>query len=418
MDYFTSFSLVGIFNFIERKMNSSENIVKEKLFGIFNIRLDKVILILFYVSLCLLSGCAKDIIIRDSKSDSLSYSMYGQNPQRNFHIPITITDSIKLLWQNEIHGSFLSSSVIAFDKYVFVSDKSGRVYAFNVENGKENGYLNYKGFVPASCVLNQFKLVLPICKPKENKSIIHIYNTHLGKELSSVEIEGIVSGDILNLDDGFILVTEQGKVFKIGLNASTIWEYDNEKFIHSSPSANKKVIIFGDDKGYITGISTNKGELIYKKQFKARFESGFTVSGDTAFAGDLIGNVYAIDINSGSLFWKFSASGKITTFPVMDNQFIYIGNLNGNIYKIRKADGKLLWQLKTGGLINTTPILFDNRLIQPDLDNKIYFINTVTGTITKLMETENRPVLTPVYFNNKLFLGTDYGQIFAYEFVK
>ena len=371
-----------------------------------------------YVFLLVLSGCSKDIVISDSKYDSISYSMFGQNPGRNFYIPITITDSIKLLWQNEIHGSLISSSVITFDKYVFVSDKSGRIYAFDLKDGKEKGYLNYKGFVSAPSVLNQYKLLLPISIPKDNKTIIHFYDIHLGKEINNVEIEGVVTGEILKFDDGFVMMTEEGKVVKIGLNASKMWEYDNKSFIHSSPASNNNAIIFGDDKGYISGLSTARGDLIYKIQYKGRFESGFAVSGDTAFAGDLVGNLYAIDINSGSVIWKFETDGKVTAFPVMDDQYLYVGNLNGNIYKLRKSDGKLIWQIKTDGLINTTPILFKNKLIQPDLNNKIYFINSLTGQITKSIELENRPVLTPIYFSNILLLGTDYGQIFAYEFIQ
>jgi outer membrane protein assembly factor BamB len=383
-----------------------------------NNKLVKFFLLSFFVILTIISGCAKDIIISDSRYDSSSYSMYGQNPGRIFFVPVAISDSFKLLWQNEIHGSLLSSSIITFDKYVFISDKAGRIYAFDMNDGKENGYLNYKGFVSASSVINQFKLLFPVSIPKDNKSVIHFYDIHLGKEISSIEIEGVVTGDILKLEDGFFVMTEQGKVFKIGLNATKIWEYNHENFIHTFAASDNKVIIFGDDKGFITALDSYKGTLLYKKQFGGRFESGIAIEGDTAYTGNFNGNLFAINLNTGSELWKFETKGQINVFPVIDEKYIYIGNLNGNIFKLSRLNGKLLWQLKTDGIINVTPLIFNNRLIQPDLNNKIYFINTVTGSIIKTIDFENRPVLTPVYFNNKLFLGTDYGQIFVYEFIQ
>jgi outer membrane protein assembly factor BamB len=102
----------------------------------------------------------------------------------------------------------------------------------------------------------------------------------------------------------------------------------------------------------------------------------------------------------------------------LDDVYVYIGNLKGNIYKLEKSSGKIIWEISTDGVLNITPILFKNRLIQPDLNKKIYFIDVESGKIVKVIETDNRPTLSPIYFDGTLFLGTDYGQIFAYEFVK
>lgn len=375
-------------------------------------------MLMFFICVSSFWGCAKDILIRDAKYNSESYSMFGKEMNRIFFVPVTVSDSINLKWSAETHGGIFNSSLIIQGDYIFVADLSGRIYAFNINTGKQNGYLNYKGSISASPILDLLKLIFAANVSKEDNSIIHNYDIRTGKESYKIDIDGIILNDMVKLDNGFIFSTEQGTVYRYNFNSEKTWEYKNDMFIHSSPAANKKVVIFGDDKGYVTGLNINNGKLIFKQQFKSGFDSGFSVSGDTAYAGDKLGNLYAVDINNGRIFWVFETSGGIITYPVMDNDYIYIGNLNGDIYKLEKSSGEQVWKIMTDGVINVTPLLFNNLLVQPDLNKKIYFIDVDSGEIEKTMELEDRPVLSPVYFNETLFLGTDYGQIFAYEFVK
>ena len=373
--------------------------------------------LLFFLCINIFTGCAKDIFIKNARYDNESYSMFGGKMNRTFFTPISVSDSINLKWTAETHGGIFNSSVIFQGDHIFVADLSGRIYAFNIYDGKQNGYLNFKGSISASPVLDLLKLIFAANVSKEDKSIIHNYDIRTGKEIYKIEIDGIIMNDMLKLDNGFIFTTEQGEVYRYNINSDKTWEYKNDRYIHTSSAANNKIVIFADDKGYVTGLNVNNGNLIFKKQFDYGFDSGFSVSGDTAYAGDKFGNLYAIDLNNGDLFWSQETSGGIINYPVMDDYFIYIGNLQGDIYKIEKSSGKEVWKIKTDGVINTTPILFNNRLIQPDLNNKIYFIDINSGKIVKTMYTDNRPTLSPVYYNETLFLGTDYGQIFAYEFI-
>ena len=390
----------------------------KKIYNTKTICINNIRIMIFLICVSSFCGCAKDILIRDAKYNSENYPMFGKEMGRTFFVPTTVSDSINLKWSTETHGGIFNSSLIIQGDYIFIADLSGRIYAFNINTGKQNGYLNYKGSVSASPILDMLKLIFAADVSQEDNSIIYNYDIKTGKVIYKIDIDGIILNDIVKLDNGFIFTTEQGTVCRYNFNSDKTWEYKNDWYIHSSPAANNKAVIYGDDKGYVTGLDINNGKVMYKEQFSSGFDSGFSVSGDTAYAGDKLGNLYAIDIISGRIFWIFKTSGGIITYPVIDNDYIYIGNLNGDVYKLVKSSGEQVWKIITDGVINVTPLLFNNRLVQPDLNKKIYFINVDSGEIEKTMELENRPVLSPVYFNQTLFLGTDYGQIFAYEFVK
>lgn len=373
-------------------------------------------LIKYSVLLALIAGgCSSSIVIKDAKYESPSYSMFGENPARNFYVPADLGDSLKLKWEGEINGSFSPTSITAYENNIFVPDLSGRVYAFNSENGKELGFIKYKGAIVPAPVVNNFILTFPLTEYKENNSSIYNYNFRSGQEESKYEVQGKVESEPVKTKDGIIFLTEQGKAFKYDNGNSRVWEFDSKGFIHSSAAMAGGRLIFGNDKGIIYILNSENGSLIHEEKTGTGFEGGFTISGDTAFTADNSGVIYAVNMNSGSVFWKFSTGYKINVFPAVDNNFVYIGNLRGDIYKLQRNDGKPVWKISTGGVINTTPLLFNDYLLQPDLNKKIYFISLSSGKIRKTLNYDGRVKLSPVYYKETLYLGVDNGKVMAYE---
>ena len=54
--------------------------------------------IYIYVIL-LIMGCGKSLIKIVSKPDQDPYPMFGKTPSKNFFVPITVSDSLKLKWE-------------------------------------------------------------------------------------------------------------------------------------------------------------------------------------------------------------------------------------------------------------------------------------------------------------------------------
>jgi hypothetical protein len=103
--------------------------------------------ILSLILLLSLFGCGRSIIKVVTQLDDEPYQMFGKTPSREFFIPVEVTDSLNLLWENDIYGTFPNSSVSVYDELVFVNDLSGRIFCFNINDGKEIGKIKYDGAV-------------------------------------------------------------------------------------------------------------------------------------------------------------------------------------------------------------------------------------------------------------------------------
>ncbi|MDP4173704.1 MAG: PQQ-binding-like beta-propeller repeat protein [Bacteroidota bacterium] len=371
--------------------------------------------ILVFISFLLLAGCSSDISIKNATYGEPSYKMFGRTPERNFYVSQSIGDSIRLKWSADIHGSFGNTSITAMQKYIFAPDLSGRIYVFNIENGKELGEVKYKGAINTTALIDHLRIIFPVMEFKEPKTTIYNYNFQTAKHTSEIEVEGNVRSEIVNIGEDILFVTEQGNAYRYSLTNEKIWEYASKNFIHSIPVLYNDAYIFGNDKGEIISINAQTGKVNYAKKTGSGFECGFSVSDNILYCADNSGMIYAVDISSGETIWKFNSKYKITLTPAADKEFLYVGNLRGEIYKLDKKTGRFQWKVSTNGIIDTTPIVFDDNLLQPDLNKKLHFIDKKTGVIVKTMSLENRAKLSPVFYENMLFLGIDNGKLLAFE---
>ncbi|HEX2868076.1 MAG TPA: PQQ-binding-like beta-propeller repeat protein [Ignavibacteriales bacterium] len=383
-----------------------------------NSRKIKILLAGLSIASLAFAGCSSTIQIPEAKFGGVSYSMFGSDPARRFYVPLNLGDTLRLRWEGEINGGFAPTSITAYENYVFVPDLSGRIYAFDMNKGKELGYLKFKGSIVPAPVVNQFILTFPLTGYKENNSVIYNFNFHSGQETARYEVDGKVESEPVKMKDGIIFLTEQGKAVMYDNANVKLWEFDSKGFIHSSAALSGQRLVFGNDKGNVYCVNIKDGSLFYQKKTGTGFEGGFAVSGDTVFTADNSGTVYALALNTGDILWKYQTGYKINVFPVLDDEYVYFGNLRGDVYKFLKTSGRLEWKISTGGLINTTPLLFKDYLVQPDLDKRLYLINSRTGKIAKTMVFEGRAKLSPVYYDGTLFLGIENGKVMAYESVK
>ena len=369
------------------------------------------------ILLCVLAliSCTQPISLKRIKLDFPGVTSFGNSQERNFHINQNLGDSLKLKWTTEINGSFDNTIVTVYNDYIFVPDLSGRVYVLNREDGLVSGYENFKREIPTALVIETNKCMFINNEPKENYFSLYYFNFTLGKVHERILIKGNCVSELIKLEDGIILLTEEGNLYKFDFIGNKIWKYESKEYSLSSPASNGSIILWGNVKGEIVAVDAKSGNLIYKNKVTQRFEAGITISGNDAFIGDAAGNMYSINIINGTINWKFDTSGKIRSIPAYNQNDLFIGNLDGNIYSINKSHGKLNWQIKTGGLINTSPLLFNDYLLQPDLDEKIYLIDIDKGIIHKQLTFNERVKLTPVYFDNTIYIGTDRGIVYAYE---
>lgn len=379
--------------------------------------LKKILYILLFIPfLVIFSGCAKSVIKIISQKDDSPVSQFAEVPERNFFIPVTLSDNIRLLWENDVHGSFNNSSFLFYDSTVIIHDLGGRIHAYNMHTGKQTGVLKYKGAVFSTPLIFGFNIVTALVLNNENKTELIFYDFFNGKELKLIEIEGKVTNQMLRIGDDLILITENGIVKRINSKGSEIWSKQLNSFIHSSPAYSEGKIYFGNDAGEFIALDFESSEIILKKRIGDSFNSGVTIKNSLGYISDDKGTLYAINLKDASIKWSYETRARILMNAALDVENVFIANLAGSIFAINKNSGELVWTRNYNGeVFNSTPLITNNRVIISSLFKSVMILDKSNGEIKKEIELDNRAKLTPAIRHNILFIGYDNGNVRAYE---
>ncbi len=363
-------------------------------------------------------GCARSIIKISAPKDADTISQFGYSGERNFFIPIEFGDSLKLLWEKDVYGSFNNSSFIFIDSSIIVHDLGGRIHTFNLHNGKQTGVLRFKGAVFSTPLIFGFTMVIALVKNNENKTELIFYDFFNGKELKVVDIPGKVINQMLIIEKDLILITENGLVAKFSSRGDEIWSREFNKFIHCNPAYHNGRIFFGTDTGDFLCINSDSGELIYKKKLGAAFNSGVTIKNSIAFIGDDAGILFALDTNDGSIRWRYSTGSRILMNAAPDDINVFVANLSGHVLSLNIESGTLNWMKRfNGAVFNSTPLVTQDRIILPNLFQSLLFLDKRNGEVKKEIKLNSRAKMTPAIRDDKLFIGFDNGIVRAYEII-
>lgn len=374
--------------------------------------------ILFLALPLLLAGCARSVIKYAAVIDEDPYQMFGKSPSREFYLPIDISDSLILKWESEMYGSFPNSSVSVYENLVFINDLAGRIFCYQIDDGKQIGKLKYSsGSVYSTPIPYRNKLIFPVALEKENLTELVIYDYQEGKEDKNIEIPGRVLTQMITFEDEILFTTEIGAAFRYTNTGRKLWETHTRKPTRSSPALIDNLFIFGNDDGEIIALNALTGDSVYVKKIGGAFYSGLTISENTIYAGNNNGFVYALTVNTGEVIWEIDTGERIIMNPVVDEENVYVGNLGGSFYSFNKFNGKENWKSSFTGILNTTPLITNNRIILPNVLFEIHILDKQNGKEIKTIPLEGRAKLSPVIHNNLLFIGFDDGIIRVYEFV-
>lgn len=368
------------------------------------------------LTLLFFAGCAKSLLKITVQKDESPVRMFAGSGERNFFIPVTINEKPELIWENSAHGSFNNSSFIFYDSTLFVHDLGGRIHAYNIHTGKQTGVLKYKGAVYSSPVIFNFNIVIALALNNENKTELIYYDFLNGKELNIVELDGIVTTQMIAVDDNLIVITESGTIRRFDSRGNEVWEVEHESFIHCNAAFTNGRIYIADDDGMLFCFDYESSSEIFRRKIGAAFNSGITIINNTAFLGDDDGILYAVSLKDGSILWKQNTGARILMNPAGDDKNIYVGNLAGSLYSFNMVNGNLNWSADyDGAVFNSSPLVTGNVVIISDLFQAVYIINKNNGQINSELAFDTRVKMAPAIRDNILFIGYDQGRINAYE---
>jgi outer membrane protein assembly factor BamB len=365
-----------------------------------------------------LSGCARSIIKIMSQNDDQPIAMFAESGERNFYVPIDLSDSLKLLWENDVYGSFNKSSFIFYDSTIFVHDLGGRIHAFNIHSGKQIGVLKYKGSVLSAPVINKYNIIIPLVLNNENKTELIFYDFFNGKELNIIEVEGRIINQLLKIENDIIISTEEGMVRRYNTRGNEIWSVEIGTFIRSNPAYTGGRLFVITIEGELICLDIESSDIIYRKKLSSAVDGGITIKNKKAFFSDVNGVIYSIDTNNGEIIWKFETGFRTGMNPALDNENVLIGNHIGELFSINQLSGHLNWKKNfEGAVFNSSPLITNNKVIISNLFRSVLILNKSNGELTKEMEVQGRVKMTPAIRDNILFIGFDKGVVRAYEII-
>lgn len=360
-------------------------------------------------------GCAPTVIRLDSVIDREALEVFGRNSERNFYVETEIFDNPKLLWANNTYGSYSSTSFTVYDENIFLSDLSGRISTFNINNGKQTGQYKIKGSITVTPIVSNFQLIFPFVIKGETNTKLVYYDFKQGKVSSEKEINGVITSELVLKERNIYGITERGLVFCYSELGEVIWETEIENEFYSSPAIKNDLLVIASKDGKIYGINIKNGEIIFiNKVSENSFYAGVSIIDNNIVIGDTKGKVFRINYQTGILIDSYQTNGKILSNISADNESYYFGNTVGEIYSLTKIGLKLNWKIDTNGLFNTPVLVTENRLILNEFSGELLFLDK-KGNITNKFEKNVRMKMTPVIYKNKLLIGFDNGRIEVYE---
>lgn len=370
----------------------------------------------FIYFLLLITACSTSLIKVNVKLPQTTHPIFGASGNRNFYYSISLSDSLKFLWQASTYGGFNNSSVVVYDSLLFVGELSGRVYCFNINTGKQLGVIKTKGAIFSTPLVTNFRLYFPLVKSESRKTEVIAYDFYAGKEVFIVEIEDRITNQILFDSDAIYLTAADGTIYKYNLEMKLIWTAETNQNISCVPALFGEFIFIGNEVGEVLKIDKSFGRIIKRQKISSRFVSGISVDDEKLFIGDDDGNLFSINSENLNVNFKIQTGSRILMNPVIDLENVFIGNLKGDLFSINKHNGKINWSKNYKGLFNSTPIVSQNKIIIPDAFKAYWILDKNDGSVIKKLELDGRAKLSPVLIDKKLFIGYDDGILEAYEF--
>lgn len=273
--------------------------------------------------------------------------------------------------QNEVTriniGEFMDCKPLIADKYVIISDWSGKVYAFDIENGEKKWQI-----MVDKSLLDDHRMPSP---------------TLFGNKVVIARPDGKV----------YFLEPLTGKVLK---------KFIFEDEFRATPYVFDDQIIFAGSKG--TLITINLQEEIKTVRLEASFYSSPILLGQLFVIVDKEGKLYLFDkdLNIKKLILLNAAFRHQS--PVVMNNKLYLFSLNGHIFEFANDEVKLKRKLDL--IFTATPVVINNNLVVPTFcGNLLFYSNEREFIIGNFGEIQ----FEPFYSDGFIYLGTRSNKLYV-----
>jgi len=281
---------------------------------------------------------------------------------------LSVANKTVLLFSDTLSGNYfikqvgertgerdLTSPSYSSDSLVSVGTNSGKIYAWNLSNLKENVWVYECG-------------------------------------------DTIKTDAIITEKSDFIYGCSDNSLYSISSSGELNWKFSIDSNIESTPALGAdSTIVFGTDNGYLYKI-TNDGEELWKFQTDGGIKSSPVIDyyGNIYF-GSSDGNFYALN-SDGELNWKYESESNKECYASIGRSGLIYANVETNIMYAFNKEGEIKWYFKffadKTSDISGTPI-FEELIHSPLVtDNNLIMIRTSFDK-TFIMKENSEYISTP-----------------------
>ncbi len=164
-------------------------------------------------------------------------------------------------------------------------------------------------------------------------------------------------------------------------NNTTLWSYDTEDPVKSSPVVTDGRVYVGTMDGLVLCLDAFTGQLVWTYMTEESVESSPAVSGGKVYIGSDDTRVYCLDALTGELVWRTATSGEIKSSPAVVNGLVYVGSNDFSVHCFDALSGDRVWEFETGGYVYSSPSLMGDRVYFGSCDGNVYSVNASTGDL-------------------------------------
>lgn len=324
-----------------------------------------------------------------------------------------LPEKLEVVWKVTIDkGAFDGTPVIA-DGVAYLGDMDGKVYAWNLADGKE--LWNYKvesGFI-ASPALRGNLLYIGDMDGK-----FYALDIKTGEPKWTFTAEGEIDNGANFWRDNVLFGSQDANLYCLNAESGKlVWKFAIQDQIRCMPT------VVGD-RSFVAGcdstlhiIDLSQGKEAAAVPIEAPTGVTPAVLGDNVYFGTEGGAFFAVNWKEAKVAWKVEDKGSSQPYrsaPAVQEGIVVVGSRSRRVDAFDPKSGKELWSFATKQRIDSSPVIVGNRVFVGAADGRMYALDLKDGKQMWEYQATGGFTGSPAVADGKLVIATDRGVVYCF----
>lgn len=332
-------------------------------------------------------------------------------------------EKVQLKWKFKTDGKVFSSPAV-YGNIAFVGSEDAKLYAINVETGKELWHFVTGGAISSSPAVfdntvyfgsdDGFYYALDINSGKE----IWKFKTEREGKIGAKGLRGMLPADeymeeeydffksspVLGFQNGKLAVffgSTDGHVYALNATDGRLkWKFKTGGAIRSTPTLYEGKVYVGSWDTYVYALDENTGKEVWKYKTAddpelrvlEGIQASLTAANGKVFLGARDGFLHALDAETGALKWKYDGNRSwILSTASLKGNILYTSTSDSyRFIALDALSGKEIYSMETNGYVFSSAAIAGDNVIFGDFSGMLFIVDAQTGKVEHEFETDSR----------------------------